>query len=270
MNLLSTVVSIDKLLMVIAIVAVLAIVFSLLIVLVSKLCYVKVDERIKSVEENLAGANCGGCGFAGCSDFAKALVEGKTDINKCGASSNENKEEIAKILEIPFSASAQNFAVVCCNGGKNAKAKYEYVGNKSCEAKNICMGGDLVCSNGCLGEGSCSLVCPGDGITVKDGVAVIDTKLCEGCGACVYKCPKSLIKLIPNTAKIYVACSSKCKGKTVMDACSVGCIGCGLCAKTCPLGAIQMIENLPVIDYSKCSGCKLCKEKCPKKCIKEI
>lgn len=270
MNLLSTVISLEKVLLVVGIVAVLAIVFSLLIVLVSKLCYVKEDERVKTVQENLAGANCGGCGFAGCSDFAKALVEGKTDLSKCSATANENKEVIAKVLGIPFCASAKNFAVVCCNGGNNAKSKFVYVGNKTCEAKNAYMGGDLVCSDGCLGEGSCATVCAGDGVMVKDGVAVIDTKLCEGCGACVYKCPKSLIKLIPNTAKVYVACSSKCKGKTVMDACSVGCIGCGLCAKVCPNGAIEMVDNLPVIDYSKCTGCKLCKDKCPKKCIKEI
>ena len=156
MNLLSTVISLEKVLLVVGIVAVLAIVFSLLIVLVSKLCYVKEDERVKTVQENLAGANCGGCGFADCSDFAKALVEGKTDLSKCSATANENKEVIAKVLDIPFCASAKNFAVVCCNGGNNAKSKFVYVGNKTCEAKNAYMGGDLVCSDGCLGEGSCA------------------------------------------------------------------------------------------------------------------
>ena len=62
----------SSLLIVIAIVAALAIVFAVLIVLVSKLCAVEEDEKAKAVSERLAGANCGGCGYAGCADFAKA------------------------------------------------------------------------------------------------------------------------------------------------------------------------------------------------------
>ena len=43
--------------------------------------------------------------------------------------------------------------------------------------------------------------------------------------------PKHIIELIPKTSKVYVACSTTCRGKEVINACSVGCIGCGLCAK---------------------------------------
>ena len=58
-------INVKSLLIVIAIVAVLAIVFALLSSLVSKLCAVKEDEKVSAVSERLAGANCGGCGFAG-------------------------------------------------------------------------------------------------------------------------------------------------------------------------------------------------------------
>ena len=96
---------------VLIILAVLALIFTILILIVNKVCFVKQDERISSVSENLAGANCGGCGYAGCADFAKALVEGKAKINDCGATSNESKEKIAKILNLTFEKIQAKFEV---------------------------------------------------------------------------------------------------------------------------------------------------------------
>ena len=87
---------------VIIIVGVLALICGALIVAVSKFCAVKEDERENAVKERLAGANCGGCGYKGCSDYAKALVEGKAKLCDCAATSNEDKEQIAKILNIEF------------------------------------------------------------------------------------------------------------------------------------------------------------------------
>ncbi len=269
-NLLLANINISSVLTVIGIVAVISIVFAILIVTVSKLCFVKEDERVKSVSEQLAGANCGGCGYAGCSDFAKALAEGNANINDCGATPSENKEIIANILSIPYTASVQTMAVVKCAGGNKCKDKFDYVGLKDCTALLQIMGGKKSCQTACLGEGSCALVCSNNGISIVEQVALVDSSSCTSCGACVKKCPRQLIELIPKSAKVYVACSSHCKGKEVIDTCSVGCIGCGLCAKNCPQGAITMTDNLPVIDYEKCTGCKVCVSKCPKKTIKEI
>lgn len=270
LNLLSNAIDPTAVLTVVGIVAVLAVVFAALIVLVSKVCYVKEDEKAQAISEHLAGANCGGCGYAGCADYAKALSEGKAELCACGATDSESKEKIAEILGIPFSASVKTFAIVKCAGGNNCKDKFDYVGNEGCIAENAMLGGRKVCKEGCLGGGSCAEVCIGNGITVKNGVAVVDKSLCESCGACVKKCPKQIIELIPVTAKVYVACSTTCRGKDVMGACSVGCIGCGLCAKNCPQNAITMVNNLPVIDYEKCNGCLTCVSKCPRKSIKEI
>ncbi|WP_028323359.1 (Fe-S)-binding protein [Desulfatirhabdium butyrativorans] len=47
----------------------------------SRIFYVYEDPRIAQVEECLAGANCGGCGFAGCS--AAAVVAGKAKPGVC-------------------------------------------------------------------------------------------------------------------------------------------------------------------------------------------
>ena len=68
-------IDVKVLLTVVLIVAVLATVFALLIVATSKICAVKTDEKTEKIKELLSGANCGGCGFAGCADFAKALAE---------------------------------------------------------------------------------------------------------------------------------------------------------------------------------------------------
>lgn len=270
LNLLLQPINTTTLLWVIGIVAAIAIIFAALIVLVSKLCYVEEDQRVKEVSENLAGANCGGCGYAGCADFAKALVEGKAQLNDCGATDNDAKQIIADVLGVPFTAAAETFAVVKCAGGNKAKNKFEYVGNKGCENQILIMGGAKICKDGCLGDGTCVAACLSNGIKIVDGVPLTDKSLCSACGACVVKCPKNLIELIPKTAKVYVACSSKCRGKDVMTACPIGCIGCGLCAKNCPENAITMVDNLPVIDYSKCTGCKACVAKCPRNTIKEL
>ena len=38
---------------------------------------VEVDPLVEAIEEALPGANCGGCGFAGCSSCAVAIASGK-------------------------------------------------------------------------------------------------------------------------------------------------------------------------------------------------
>ncbi len=260
----------NKILLIIGIIAILSIILALLIVLISKLCFVQEDEKAKAISSHLGGANCGGCGYAGCADFAKALSNGEAQVNACGSISDEDKKAICDIMGVPFVSAPKTFAVVKCAGGINAKDKFDYVGTPSCLVENLSLGGRKICLDGCLGHGTCASVCSENGIKVKNGVAVIDSKSCLSCGACVIKCPKNLIELIPRTAKVYIACSSKCRGKEVMNACSVGCIGCGLCAKNCPNGAITMENNLPVIDYKKCTGCLVCVQKCPRKIIKEI
>lgn len=255
---------------VLAIVAVLAVVFTILMVTVSKLCAVKEDEQVKKVTGLLSGANCGGCGFKGCADFALALKEGRAEISDCGATSAENKKEIASVLGVDAGDTEEKIAVIACSGGDGAKDKFNYVGGKSCRAQISVQGGNKACKFACLGGGDCADACAEKGIKVKNGVACGDKKSCIACKKCVKVCPKGIVKFIPKKAKVYVACSSTEKGKAVSSVCDFGCIGCGLCAKNCSFGAITMIDNLPVIDYSKCTGCGLCAEKCPKHTIKTI
>lgn len=256
---------------VILILAVVSLVFTILILLVNKLCAVKEDPRISEVSDNLAGANCGGCGYAGCADFAKAVVEGRASVNDCSATSSENKKKIASILGVEVEDLGPMVAVVKCMGtNDDTTNKFDYVGGKTCQMQNLVAGGSKLCPSSCLGGGDCAKACTEQGVTIENGLSKTDRSSCIGCGACVRACPKNIIELIPRSAKVYIACSSKCKGKDVLNACKKGCIGCGLCAKNCPENAITMADNLPVIDYKKCVSCGVCADKCPRKCIVKI
>ena len=245
-----------------------AILIAGLILLVGKVFHVDIDAKVTLIMENLAGANCGGCGCSGCAGFADKLAKGEGELSACHVTSPEKKAEIAAILGIEIKDEERTVAVVKCNGGlSNAPEAFAYVGDYTCAANASLLGGNKVCKYGCLGCGDCKNVCPESAIKISDKLSEVDPDRCVSCGACISACPKKIIERIPASAPVYVACSSKCKGKDVMNACKVGCIACGMCAKKCPHGAITMVDNLPVFDYSKCTGCKTCVAVCPRHII---
>ncbi len=245
-----------------------ALIIGALILLIGKFFKVDVDEKVTKILNNLAGANCGGCGCSGCSGFAQKLAGGGANLADCHVTSPEKKAEIAALLGIELKDEEPTVAVVHCKGGiENAADKFEYKGNPTCAANAALYGGNKACSYACLGCGDCKAVCPENAISVEGRISQVDPDRCISCGACIEACPKDIIDRIPASAPVYVACSSKCKGKEVMGVCKVGCIACGICAKVCPHGAITMKDNLPQIDYTKCTGCLTCVEKCPRKII---
>ncbi len=248
-----------------------AFVFTILILIVTKICRVEEDKKVAAILERLGGSNCGGCGCSGCAAFAQKLAEGKGDVHDCHATTKENAKQIASILGVEFADEEPTMAVVKCAGGVDAKDKFHFVGYTDCSTiAATFQGGQKACSFACLGGGDCKAKCPHNAIKIADGVSAVDKTRCTSCGACINACPKKIIERIPRSAPVYVACSSECKGKDVMNVCTKGCIGCAICAKSCPHGAISMKDNLPVFDYKKCTGCKTCVAKCPRKIIREI
>lgn len=60
---------------------------------------VEVDERVEKVSSMLPNYNCGGCGYAGCTGLAEALVNGEIKVvGTCKPCKPEQKEEIAQYL----------------------------------------------------------------------------------------------------------------------------------------------------------------------------
>ncbi len=230
---------------------------------------VETDEREEAVLGVLPGNNCGGCGYAGCSGLAAAIVKGEAPVNACPVGGEPVGSLVAEIMGVEAGSSERMVAFVHCQGDcEKAGTDYEYTGVEDCRVMGFVPGGGpKACNSGCMGYGSCVKECPFDAIHVVNGVAVVDRQACKACGKCVAVCPKHLISLIPYRAKTEVACKSTDKGPVTMKACQAGCVGCGICAKICPSQAVAVTDFHAEIDQEKCTGCGACVEKCPKKSI---
>lgn len=248
----------------------LGLLLALVLFLVAKKFKVEEDPRIDDVEKAMPGANCGGCGFAGCRAFAEAAVKaGNLDNNFCPVGGNEVMKQVASILGYEIKEKAPMVAVVRCNGScENRPRINTYDGAASCKVKAALYSGDTGCSFGCLGCGDCVEACAFGALSMDPvtGLPVVDESKCTACGACVKACPKNIIELKnkgPRSMRVYVSCVNKDKGIVAKKACSVACIGCGLCAKTCTHGAIIVEANCAYIDFNKCKLCRECEAVCP-------
>jgi Na+-translocating ferredoxin:NAD+ oxidoreductase subunit B len=192
---------------------------------------VKTDPRIETVTDMLPGANCGGCGYAGCADLAKAIVEGRADPSLCPVASPEGSQRIAEYLGITTTEKEKVIAVVRCSGNCSVTVRSPYNGVGDCRSAALVAGGAKGCDFGCIGFASCARACPFDAIEMRDGLAVVHPDLCVGCGKCIETCPKNLIILAPAAVDVHVYCNSPEKGALKRKVCKTACIACRKCVK---------------------------------------
>ncbi len=257
--------------------SVLALISAIILYFVAQKFKVYEDPRIDEIQAVLPAANCGGCGFAGCRNFAEALVEAETfEGLNCPVGGAEVMAEAAKIMGKEAPVVDPLVAVLKCNGTPEFRPRTSnYDGVADCRITNNLYMGETECSYGCLGNGDCVIACTFDAIHMdpETNLPVISDEKCVACGACVKACPRDLIELrkkAKKERKIYVACSNCDKGGPARRACKVACIGCGKCLKVCAFAAITIEKNLAYIDANKCTFCRKCVTECPTNCIIEV
>lgn len=255
----------------------LGVVLATLLYIVAQKFKVHEDPRIDDVEKMLPGANCGGCGLAGCRALAEALVnDDGTASLYCPVAGNEDMKLIADILGRAAVERAPQVAVVRCNGTcENSPKLNKYDGAKSCAVVSGLYAGETGCFFGCIGLGDCVVSCNFDAIKVnlETGLPEVDKEKCTACGACVTACPKVIMELrrkMPKNREIYVSCVNKERGAVARKSCAVACIACGKCVKVCPFDAITLEDNLAYIDSDKCKLCRKCVKECPTNAIIEV
>ena len=256
----------------VALVVIVGLLASCMLSFASKVFAVQEDPLFIDLRAELPGANCGGCGFAGCDDYAHALVDSpETSCTKCSVGGPAVAKKLAALMGQEAGDLEKKIAFVMCNGtSDNAARLYDYEDMQSCKAAKQLFGGSKLCPYGCIGLGDCVEACQFDAIRIIDGVAVVGRDYCVSCGACAKACPQKLIKILPESAKVQVRCHNEQKGADAKKACSTACIGCGMCAKVCPKDAIQVENNLSVIDPAKCIKCGMCAAKCPTGAIQDV
>ncbi len=250
-----------------------ALVAAVVLYVCSKKFAVHEDPRLAQVTAILPGANCGGCGYPGCSGMAAALVKGadagSLDGLFCPVGGSNVMGQVADLLGMAVSNTEPKVAVVRCNGTCELRPHIsEYNGLRTCTAMNACGAGETGCGYGCLGCGDCVKACAFGAITINPatGLAEVDEDKCTACGACVKACPRHIIELRKKGIKnrrVYVRCVNKDKGAAAMKACKAACIGCGKCEKECKFEAITITNNVSYIDPDKCRMCRKCVDVCP-------
>jgi len=197
---------------------------AVLLGIASKVFYVAVDPVVLEIAEALPGANCGACGFAGCSSCAKVIAKGKAKPDACLAGGPEVALAIAQIMGVTIEVKEPDKARLGCTYNlEDAETRFVYDGARDCRAATLLFGGSKLCEIGCLTLGTCINACPFDAISLgSGGLPEVNENLCTGCGTCEQICPNSIIRLTSETRRIqHIYTEDECTSP---------------CQRTCPAG----------------------------------
>jgi len=235
--------------------------------------HVEVDPKVEAIQEILPAANCGGCGFVGCAEYAEAVANDRADVTLCGPGGAGCAERLAETMGVTVTETFPYRAVIHCAAPLERRLqRMPYRGEPTCAAANL-VAGLQGCTYGCLGLGDCTRACKYDAIRLVDGLATIDYDRCIGCKACAPACPRNIISMVPfkSDRMLVVACSNQDTGPDVKVVCNVGCIGCKACSRNAEL--MEMDGNLPRIDYARydeTADFTTARKKCPREGMLDV
>ena len=230
----------------------------------SKKFAVQIDPKVEALTDALPGANCGACGFPGCSGYALAIAAGEADPSLCSPGGAETAQEIGEIIGLDVTVAEPKTAFIRCAGAEKAVRNSVYAGVQTCALAAMIDRGPVACKYACLMMGDCLDVCKFDAIKWEPGhIPVIIEEKCTACGKCVDICSKDVICLRPKSKRVLILCSSEDKGAVARKHCKTACIACTKCVKVCPVDAIKMENNVAVLDTEKCVLCGKCIDECP-------
>ena len=117
--------------------ALITLILAIILIFSSKIFKVETDERVAELTEILPGANCGGCGFPGCAQFAKALVDEKAPLDGCSVGGADTASKVANYLgKVAPPQKERTRAYIFCHGHEGiAKTNKVYNGAETCVSK---------------------------------------------------------------------------------------------------------------------------------------
>ena len=130
-----------------------------------------ITEKINSI---LPQTQCGKCDFSGCKPYAKAIAEGKADINQCPPGGKAGILKIAQLLNVEYKPLNERHGVI--------------------KPREIA----IIEENECIGCTLCILACPVDAILgASKSMHTVISDECTGCELCIEPCPVDCIKMEP-------------------------------------------------------------------------
>ncbi|MBL7124485.1 MAG: 4Fe-4S binding protein [Dehalococcoidales bacterium] len=240
------------------------------------LAHIRIPQKVKGLEKAeelksiLPGINCGACGYPSCFGYARALSQNSDLVTKTPCAfvlqDPEGLGRLEKALGVSLDAAGMSKkALIHCTG--NSETVLNYSGIETCKAATQLLSGYKKCPFACLGLGDCLKVCPADAISInpEKGVAVIDPRLCTGCGLCVIECSQNLIELVPAETRITFLCNYKpLRNIPGRERCDYACTHCRKCYKACEDEAIVWNKEKAVPEFiqEKCTLCGKCIDVC--------
>ena len=228
----------------------------------------KTDERLPKLVDALPGANCGGCGFAGCQAYAQAVLDGRASVGQCGVGGAASAERMAQILRgrgRRAGAPGRHGEMPRQNHLQRAAMRHRTIAAARCSWPETATSACPTAASVSEPASRSALLARSPSWTAWRGSTRKMHRLC----AVRRGLPAQGDRSVSRNADIVVACSNRERGARTREVCGIGCIGCHLCERLCEFDAIHVVENLAVIDYERCVSCGQCAAVCPRRLISD-